>query len=266
MKFSCRVLAVATLAAISVSPASVALAGQVGVWQFDGNLDNALGGAPLSVNGGWTAAYESTTIGGSPATALSFPALSNTQSLQMTNEAAGNGGGVKTNEWSIVMDVKFPSITGFIGLWQTDQNIAGSDGDFFINGSGGIGIGGQYHGTVAADGWTRIAVTVRPNAGSYTLDKYIDGALVGSSNSGTSPDGRHSVAALLHLFTDNDDETAAGSVNSLAYYDHLLSADDIAALGGASARGIPAVPEPSTFALGGVALIGLFAAARRWRA
>ncbi len=249
---------------LALTMGSGASAAQVGLWQFDGNLDNALGGAAMSANGGWATAYEAATIGGSPATALAFPAFNNTQSLQMTNEGAANGGGAKTNEWSIVMDVKFPAIGSFIGLWQTDQNIAGGDGDFFINGSGGIGISSDYDGTVAADTWTRIAVTLRQGGGpDAILEKYLNGVHVGTTTSGSAVDGRHSVGAVLNLFTDEDGETSAGQVNSVAYYDHLLTGDEIGALGGATADGIPAVPEPSTLALGGVALLGLLITARR---
>jgi hypothetical protein len=252
------------VAALFAAQAVSASAAQVGLWQLNDSLENEVaGGSPLSITGGWASAYGAEDIGGSPATVLSFPALDGTQSLAMPNDAGANGGGSLTNQWSIVMDVKFPTIAGFIGLWQTDQNIAGSDGDFFIRTDGGIGISGSYHGVVAADTWTRVGVTVRPDSGGYILDKYLDGVLVGSTTSGTSLDGRHAVGAVLNLFTDEDGETAAGSVNSIAYYDEVLSADAIADLGGATAGGIPAVPEPSSIVLGGIALAGLALVARR---
>jgi hypothetical protein len=229
-----------------------AVAGQVGVWQFDSSLANSVGGgAPMVVNGGWGENYSAVTIGGSPATALSFPALSNTQSLQMPNQGAANGGGAKTNLWTIVMDINFPSVTGFKALWQTDQTISASDGDFFIN-NGGIGISSSYHGAVPAGDWARVAVTIEPAGATAKLTKYINGALVGTTNSTAAVDGRHSVGALLHLFADEDGETGAGLVNSVAYYDHLLTANEIGALGGATAAGIAVVPEPSTLALAGL--------------
>jgi hypothetical protein len=239
-------------------------AAQVGVWQFDNNLNNGLAGrAAMSVFGGWTATYANDTIGGNPATALSFPAMAmDTQSLQMPNEAGANGGGTQTNTWSIVMDVKFPTIAGFISLWQTDQNIGANDGDFFINGSGGIGISSSYHGTVTANNWHRIAMAMtRSGTNAPILNKYIDGSLVGTTTPSGSLDDRHAVKAVLNLFGDEDGETGAGLVNSVAYYDTALSANEIGALGGATAGGIPAVPEPGGFALGAMGLA--FLSARR---
>ena len=245
-----------------VISAAEAIAGQVGVWQFDNSLANGVaGGATMVVNGGWGETYAAVTIGGSPATALSFPALTNTQSLQMPNQGVANGGGTKTNLWSIVMDVNFPSVSGFKALWQTDQVISANDGDFFIN-NGGIGISSSYHGAIPAGVWARVAVTIERNGANAKLTKYINGALVGVTDPSAAIDGRHSVGALLHLFADEDGETGAGLVNSVAYYDHLLTANEIGALGGPSANGIAVVPEPSTIALGGLAIAVLFVGRR----
>jgi hypothetical protein len=95
-------------------------------------------------------------------------------------------------------------------------------------------------------------VTVEPAGATAKLTKYINGALVGTTNSTAAVDGRHSVGAVLHLFADEDGETGAGLVNSVAYYDHLLTANEIGALGGATAAGIAVVPEPSTLLLAGL--------------
>jgi hypothetical protein len=241
-------------------------AAQVGVWQLNNNLNNSVpGGAALSIIGGWTENFVGDTIGGTAATALSFPAMAaNTQSLQMPNQGGANGGGSRTNEWTIVMDLKFPTIPGFISLWQTDPNIGANDGDFFVRGDGAIGISGSYHGTVTANNWHRIAVSVSHAGGTPTLNKYIDGALVGTTTPSGAVDDRHAVQSVLNLFGDEDGEAGAGLLNSLAVYNSVLTASEISALGAATAAGIRAIPEPSCLVLVAYAM-GLLAAVRRAR-
>jgi hypothetical protein len=238
-----RVAGLLVLVALAASPAA---AKQVGVWQFNDNLTNAIAGkSALAAGGGWTPAYTNETIGGSPATVLSFPALDITQGLDMPNDAEPNGvGGFPTrNNWSIVMDVKFPAIDGFTGLWESDA-VGSGDGDYFINGAGGgggIGIAGQYGGFVAADTWTRLAVTVdtTTNPNTFTINGYVDGVLSAQAITGTAPGGREAVKSFLHLFADDDGETSPGLVNSVAYYGEVLSDVTIGGLGGAAAAGIP---------------------------
>jgi len=106
----------------------------------------------LSAIGGWTPLYASQTIAGSPATVLQFPAFDNLQALGMPNDAdpnGGEGGLASLNNWTLVMDVKFPTLDNFTGLWKTDA-LGSGDGDYFINLSGQIGIASQYGGFVAA--------------------------------------------------------------------------------------------------------------------
>jgi hypothetical protein len=227
-----------------------AAANQAGLWNFNNNLNNSIGGkAAMSAVGGWTPTYVSDTIGGSPATVLSFPAFDNTQALDMPNQATPDDLGVATttNIWSIVMDVKFPTLNLFTSLFNTDSPVE-ADGEYFIRDDsgaaglfGGIGISSQYAGVVEADKWTRIAVTVDGSAagGAYVVTGYIDGVLAGTATTGNAPNGREAIADILHVFGDEDGETAAGLINSLAFYDEVLTADAIAALGAASAIGIP---------------------------
>jgi len=73
----------------------------------------------------------------------------------------------------------------------------------------------------------------------YTVNGYIDGVLASTSTTGIAPNGREAITDILHLFADEDGETAAGLINSLAFYDEVLAADAVAALGAASATGIP---------------------------
>ncbi len=230
-------------ATIVVASCNFTSGAQVGVWDFNNSLTNAIGGkSALTAAGGWTPTYVSETIAGSPATVLSFPAFDSTQALDMSNDANPNGaGGSPTrNNWSIVMDVKFPTLGTFTGLWETDA-IGSGDGDYFIDNTRGIGISGQYAGFVSSDVWTRLAVTVdtTTNLGTYTVNGYIDGFFAGSAITGLAPGGREAVKSFLHLFADNDLETSAGFVNSVAYYGEAISETAIGALGGATAAGIP---------------------------
>jgi hypothetical protein len=250
-----------------------AAASQVGRWNFDNNLNNAIAGrSAMSAIGAWTPTYVSDTIAGSPATVLSFPAMDNTQALDMPNQATADDFGVPTttNIWSIVMDVKFPTLSSYSSLWETAA-LGTTDGDYFIKGNGAtgsLGISQQYAGTFNADTWTRVAVTIdgSANGGSYTVTGYVDGVPIGSATTGTAPNGREAVQAILHLFADEDGETSAGLINSLAYYDEVLTPAAILALGGATADGIQAVPEPAVLAtLGGAAIAWVLVGARRWR-
>ena len=252
----------ACVLAVGASCANLAGASQVGVWQFNNNLSNDLpGGAAMSALGGWALTYDSSQmIGGSPATVLSFPAFNTTQALDMPNEAGPNGGSATTtNTWSIVMDVRFPAAGNYTSLWNAQTLDGTSDGDYFVRDTEGIGIASNYDGMYTPSNWTRIAVTINNplNGGGYKLKGYIDGVWVGDEDTtGITPDGKEAIAAFLHLFNDGDGdfETSAGYVNSVAYYDEVLSDSAIASLGGASAAGIPAVPEPASLVLFGGAL------------
>ena len=237
--------------------ANSANADLVGVWQFNNSLNNGVpGGAPMVALGGWAPTYVSETIGGNPATVLSFPTFTDVQALDMPNEAGPNGGSATTtNNWSIVMDVRFPAAGNFASLWEA-QAVNTTDGDYFLRNNGRIGTSGQYNaaGFFVPSDWNRIAVTIDSvfNPGTYTVTGYVNGVPTGVvATTSVSPDGKEAVASFLHLFNDEDGENAAGLVNCVAYYDAVLSANDVAALGGANSS---CIPEPASFALLGGAL------------
>ena len=57
------------------------------------------------------------------------------------------------------------------------------------------------------------------------------------------------------LFTDNDNETVAGAVNSVALWDEVMNDGFISSLGGPTADGIP-IPEP-TLIIGMLMITGM---------
>lgn len=109
-----------------------------------------------------------------------------------------NGGGTYVNQYTLIMDISFPAVDQWISLYQTNSTlpVSGNDGDWFVNPSNGIGIGGNYGGTIVLDTWHRLALVVDLVAGTYT--SYIDGVEV-QQNTGLGLDGRFS------LYTVSDD-------------------------------------------------------------
>jgi hypothetical protein len=166
-----------------------------------------------------------------------------------------NGGGQKVNQYSLIMDLFFPATsTGFRSLLEIQTNAPPTDGDLFVNGANGIGISGQYQGSVTPDEWHRVVFTF--DLTKRELGKYIDGrnvltGPVGSAPLGTGPyqylsassgivDGRWALDPLALLFADEDGELAPGSVNSVQVRAEVLTPSQIALLGRASSTGIPA--------------------------
>jgi len=170
---------------------------------------------------------------------MSFGAATKTQGYIMRHGASANGGGTNVNQYTLIMDVMFPAASDskWRGLLQTDPSNA-SDGDLFVNNGNGIGISGQYQGKVIAETWHRLAFAI--NLNDKSVSKYIDGVLVNKQTLGSGFDARWSLLPTALLFTDEDGETSGGLVNSVQIRNGTLSDAEIAALGGATAAGIPA--------------------------
>ncbi len=168
-----------------------------------------------------------------------------------------NGGGEKANQYTVIMDLMFPSSSTnlFRSLLQIDETNNASDGEIFLNRASGLGISGQYQGNVTPDVFHRVAITV--DLTKREFGKYIDGtnvmiAPVGSSPLGTGlfqylsasdglVDKRWALNPIALLFADNDGETANGFINSLQTRPVVLTPAEIASLGKATAGGIPVV-------------------------
>lgn len=215
-----------------------------GQWDFnEGNLKATIG-TDLEYRGDTAAGttFTDAQIGGQPAKVMGFPGTTTEQGYVMHHGASANAGGTNVNQFTIIMDLMYPaeSDSHWRALLQTDPTNA-SDGDLFFNNGNGLGISGQYQGTIAANTWTRVAVVFDLTA--KTLKKYIDGNLVNvqalSATSG-GVDQRWSLLPTALLFADEDGETSAGFVNSIQFRSGLMSDEEIKALGTATAAGIPA--------------------------
>ncbi len=129
--------------------------------------------------------------------------------------------------YTLMQDVKFANVSGYISLFQNDVN-NGKDGSIFVkDGTVGLNSAGLgYKGTINADTWYRI-VTVIDN--SYcTL--YVDGVQVGKSaaqdvNAWAMRDSRK-----LILFIDNDGEETEVQLAEARFWDKALTAAQVAEL------------------------------------
>jgi len=221
-----------------------------GLWDFE-NGDLAatvgtdlgyLGGADQLVQFGTTTQLGIPDIGASPAHVMSFSNFTLFDGIQMFHGLEANGGGAYVNRYTLILDMLWPasSMNVYRSIFQTyDYNT--NDGDFFVGDENGIGISGVYDGQIEADTWYRIAISV--DLVDAKMDKYINGVLVGSQTLSSGIDGRWSLfpaneqRALL-LFTDDNDETAPGYVNSISIISCPLTAAEVATFGGPSAQGI----------------------------
>ncbi len=215
------------------NPISSSTTDLVGLWEFEnvGNLVQATVGSDLVVQTGNPSAVGGsvTSVSGATGTddAVRIPVGTH---FKCSHGIAASGGGSFVNLYTIVVDVKIPSVGSWYSLFQTNS-INENDGDSFINLSGAVGVYGIYAGSVSAGTWYRIAVVVDLVAGN--IKYYIDGTLVNTVSSGTTVDGRYSLNLnMIHFFADQNGEDGQLDVSTIALFDDALSAAEVAALGG----------------------------------
>jgi len=234
----------------------------VATWQFDGDLTPSTGAGALDlvalgfpgVAGAPGVTFASEMVGGAPADIAEF---TEGTAFQALHGLLANGGGGYLNNYTLLMDARFVDASSdWVALYQTNdcdpapastELTCTNDGDWFIRPEGGIGISGNYGGTVPANGWVRLALVVDAAAGTYT--SYIDGAQV-QQNTGVGVDGRYALYTTddgdpasdsVFIFADETGvgEMSGGAINSLCLLDTALPAATIAALGGPTAAGLP---------------------------
>jgi hypothetical protein len=188
--------------------------------------------------------------------------------MHVTHGISPNGGGDYVNSYTVLMDYQQGSLSGYWDGWyynslfQTSQTNA-NDGDLFIatpdQGDGVytnsvIGVGDTGYSDLTFDSSLahRIVLSV-DNANFFRV--YIDGTLFLDA-AGQGVDGRFALDPTVNLFADNDWEDAWGMVGTVAIWDHALTSDEVAAMGGVTTPLV--IPEPATMsllALGGIALL-----------
>ncbi len=242
---------ISTLMAVTAFAACQSWAGMIGLWEFEnsGDLDAATVGSDLTLTGAITATAGS---GGVDAGAANVAVG---DYIRATNPIGGNGGGLRSNEYTLLIDFKIPVLaSSYIALFEMGSP-AGGDGDYFYSKSSGLGVSNQGYVddndpplSVLADTWHRLMLTV-DLAG--TTSTYVDGTHIGDHTSTDGVDSRWSLGSTFDLFSDNGGgEEAITHVSNVALFNTTLSAAEVTALGAVGT----AIPEPTT--LGMVVTVG----------
>jgi len=224
-------------------------AGATSVYYFDGNLNPTINAnnqaQPLVEYDGagatftpWLSGtnYISEMVG---ATTKQVAEIVQGRSFFTKHGLPANGGGTYTNQYTIVLDIKFTR-QDWTGFYNTNDNHA-NDSDVFMRPDQALGISGSYAGFLPLNQWVRFAVSVdltQPAIARMRI--FADGVFQNSPSIGSGVDGRWSLYNFqnsdpfqhLLLFGDNTfAECAAGWVSMAAFYDAPLSDAEIAALG-----------------------------------
>jgi Icc-related predicted phosphoesterase len=212
----------------------------MGQWDFNdpANLTAATVGTDLILSGFHTAAAGFNDYDGAARIGIgSF--------YSCRHGIAANGEGFKVNEWSAVIDLKYPSSSmgDWICLYQTNPSNS-DDGECFIHPDGSLGLAltgysGSDEGTLGfytyLDTWYRVVIVV-DNGTEYSI--YANGTKVLAGN--VQPiDGRFSLEDTLLLFADNDGEDCPIDVSMVALFDRALTASQVAALKGPGGQDLP---------------------------
>ena len=223
-------------------------------WDFNSTLAPRGGvGQSLSAFGNY--GFEVDQIGDQAAGVAHFYAGSGPGTdayFTVSNPIGPNGGGsVYTNQYTLLMDVKFPA-SEWVSFFQSNPTNS-NDGECFARADGGMGISGDY----TDDGnplrypygqWCRVAIVIDTGSasGNATYRCFVNGQLQNQVQSpgGWGIEGRFALDTIFHLFADESGDTPnEGWVNSVQLRDYAMADADVAALGGASASGIPDAPQ-----------------------
>ncbi len=268
---------VATQAGIANTSPSLKVTGQ---WDFEqGDLratvgkdmeygDGPAGRVKNHTSFGTTTSFGIPDIGGKPAKVMKYTrdefepdaTDKNPRGYLTQPGLLPNGGGTKVNQFSMIVDMMIPDLHmgdsyNTVVKWEKIDDLA-VDGSISIkandiggDNTGGIGISGQYTGDkvtwITGGAWQRLVVSVDMAAATPIINYYLDGIKFGQMTTGDrwGFDKRHAIGTAVRIFGDgeNDNEVNTVYVNSVQFRDGAMTAEHAAALGAATAGGIPAV-------------------------
>jgi len=233
-------------------------------WDFNGNLAATSGAASMSFRGDM-GTNNASFFASEHDLGLPMPFGDNTgvMRFEATSQSQGmtvnlNNGGATISDYTMVWDIfrPGPSWNSWMPLYQTDVSNS-TDASFFIDPGDGIGIEGQYSGTVTNArsniSWDRIAIT---RSADGTMKKFIDGVLVGTQT-GLTGSQWDITGGEFNILADNNGESSAGYISSFRVVDSVLSDSVISNLGAVHAGGAatagqqittnPALVTPGSF-------------------
>ena len=236
--------------------AQAGLSDPKGLWQLDGGLTGALPShAPLDASSLTNGVDYSFGADGGYQFLQTQPFNSPAKRLTVANPTGTNGGpgATRTNQWSIVMDVKFDAFQPYSGLLQLNP-LNNSDVSIYLFSANGLtatlNSNLSSSGAIAVGTWYRLAITSgnNGNGSGTTLKFYLNGVPNGNPLSG-SFDGTLSLQSTFHLFSDDGTgDLKPSKLGSFGLWGEELSAADIASLGGPQPSGLPTPPPPGTIA------------------
>jgi hypothetical protein len=232
---------------IAVNPAAGIPDALVGLWEFSdpAAIGKATYGADLAIVG-TPPTHSAAVPDGLPEPLTLAGVIATTggtgNHLRADHAIGANGYGLKTNRYTLVVDVRVPATAQWRTIYQTAaaNNI---DAQYFVRNSDNrlgrttIGYSSQ---PIPADRWVRLAISVDLATGGFCRT-YLDGKLF-FTHTKPAADGEFALEpARLLLFADNDNENQTLDIGLAAVFSKALRDDEIEALGTA---GISLIAPP----------------------
>lgn len=228
----------ATAAALLLASAVSHAVELKGLWEFNNSaqLGKATLGTDLVIRGSAPTWSSSTTDGSSKTLTGTIATVSGiANNMLAAHNIGANGGGLKTNRYSLVYDVLRPASTQWRAFYQT-KLANNDDAEFFVRGSGGtvnsLGRTSIEYSPAAmpANSWQRLVISVDLGT-SYNA--YMNGTLIKSYTVPPVDDASYSMdPSQVIFFADEDGENQTLTIGAVAIYAGALTASEVTALGG----------------------------------